>query len=181
MCVRPGDCPEANDFGWGGADRPVIGVGRPAAVAYTIWLSRLSGQEYRLLREAEWEYAARAGSNAPYYFGDDPSELYQYAWFSSNSGGKTQPVGQMRPNKFGLLDMYGNVGEWVEDNLHPDCVNAPTDGTAWKDGDKWCRMVRGGSWKDEPNKLRSASRNAGTADGRTYETVGFRVARMWNQ
>jgi formylglycine-generating enzyme required for sulfatase activity len=178
MCVKDGDCLEANDFTWGGGDRPVIGVGWPAAVSYTKWLSRLSGQNYRLLTESEWEYAARAASNDPYSFGNNESELDHYAWFKDNSGNKTHPVGQKQANPFGLLDMYGNVGEWVEDTFHADYQGAPTDGAAWvTDGDKWRRMVRGGSWSDSPESLRSASRNAGTGDGRTYDHVGFRVAR----
>jgi formylglycine-generating enzyme required for sulfatase activity len=177
-CVKAGACLEANDFTWGGGDRPVIDVGWPAAVAYTKWLSRLSGKNYRLLSESEWEYAARAGSNAPYSFGDNDSQLEQYAWFKDNSGGQTHPVGQKQANPFGLLDMYGNVAEWVEDTFHADYQGAPTDGTAWvTGGDKWRRMVRGGSWSDSPESLRSASRNAGTGDGRTYDHVGFRVAR----
>lgn len=178
MCVKAGDCQEANDFNWGGGNRPVIGVGWPAAVAYTKWLSRLSGQDYRLLSEAEWEYAARAGSTAPYFFGDNESELDHYAWFKDNSGDKTRPVGQKQSNPFGLLDMYGNVDEWVEDTFHATYEGAPADGSPWvQNGDKWRRMVRGGSWNDPPENLRSASRNAGTGDGRTYDHVGFRVAR----
>jgi formylglycine-generating enzyme required for sulfatase activity len=178
VCVKAGDCQEADDFTWGGGNRPVIGVGWPAAIVYTKWLSRLSGKNYRLLSEAEWEYAARAGSNASYSFGDNDSELDQYAWFKSNSENKTHPVGQKRANTFGLLDMYGNVDEWVEDTFHPSYEGAPTDGSAWViNGDKWRRMVRGGSWNDFPESLRSSSRNAGTGDGRTYDHVGFRVAR----
>jgi formylglycine-generating enzyme required for sulfatase activity len=178
VCVRDGACLEANDFSWGGGDRPVIGVGWPAAVAYTQWLSRLSGQNYRLLSEAEWEYAARAGNNAPYFFGDNASKLDQYAWSKDNSANQTHPVAQKQANPFGLFDTCGNVGEWVEDTFHTDYRGAPTDGSAWvTDGDKWRRMVRGGSWNDSPESVRSASRNAGTGDGRTYDHVGFRVAR----
>jgi formylglycine-generating enzyme required for sulfatase activity len=184
MCVHAGACPEANffDVNYLEGDQPVFGVGWPAAVAYTKWLSRLSGQDYRLLSEAEWEYAARAGSTAPYFFGDNESELDQYAWFKNNSGKTTHLVGQKHANPFGLFDMYGNVEEWVEDTFHPTYEGAPTDGSAWVKGnerrDEWRRMVRGGSWNDPPESLRSASRNAGTSDGRTYDHVGFRVARI---
>jgi formylglycine-generating enzyme required for sulfatase activity len=180
MCIHAGACPEFNffDFHYIEGDQPVIGVGWPAAVAYTNWLSRFSGNTYRLLSEAEWEYAARAGSNAQYSFGDDESELDRHAWFKDNSGNQTHPVGQKQPNPFGLFDMYGNVGEWVEDTFHLNYEGAPADGSTWvTDGDKWRRMIRGGSWKDSPDLLRSASRNAGTGDGRTYDHVGFRVAR----
>ena len=137
VCVKAGDCQEADDFTWGGGNRPVIGVGWPAAIVYTRWLSRLSGKDYRLLSEAEWEYAARAGSNASYSFGDNESELDQYAWFKNNSENKTQPVGQKHAYAFGLLDIYGNVDEWVEDTFHPSYEGAPTDGSAWViNGDK---------------------------------------------
>ena len=107
-----------------------------------------------------------------------PSETTSRNWTSTpgsknNSENKTQPVGQKRAYAFGLLDIYGNVDEWVEDTIfHPSYEGAPTDGSAWViNGDKWRRMVRGGSWNDFPESLRSASRNAGTGDGRTYDHV----------
>ena len=124
---------------------------------------------------------ARAGSSARYSFGDNESELGQYAWFRNNSGGKTQPVGKKKANAFGLQDMHGNVLEWLEDHYHTNYKDAPLDRKAWvEEGDKWRRMVRGGSWKVESDKLRSASRDGGTADGRGYLHVGFRVARTLN-
>jgi formylglycine-generating enzyme required for sulfatase activity len=198
-CVKAGGCrhplhePLVGDAkrDWGQGDYPVIYVGWPDAVAYTKWLSRLSGKDYRLLSEAEWEYAARAGSSARYSFGNDESKLEQYAWFKGNSGNKTHAVGQKPANAFGLQDMPGNVEEWVEDPLHVeeqlvdpqhnDYRGAPIDGTAWRlkgtDQDPLRRIIRGGSFQDDADKFRSASRGAGTADGRGYGYVGFRVAR----
>lgn len=178
LCVKADECQEREDSGWGRNDRPVINVGWPAAVAYTKWLSRLSGKDYRLLSEAEWEYAARAGNPARYSFGDNESELGQYAWFINNSGEKTQPVRKKKANAFGIQDMHGNVLEWLADHYHTNYKDAPLDRNAWvKKGDKKRRMVRGGSFKDTPDKLRSASRDGGTADERGYQHVGFRLAR----
>ena len=165
------DTPHACD------DRPVMNVGWEECVAYAKWLSRLSGKDYRLLSEAEWEHAARAGNLASYSFGDDESELDQFAWYS---GKETHLVGKKKANAFGLQDMHGNVLEWVEDHFHTSYQGAPADGSAWNEGgDKERRMVRGGSWKDGPDKLRSASRTGGTLR-RGYEHVGFRVARTLN-
>jgi formylglycine-generating enzyme required for sulfatase activity len=159
-------------------DRPVIQVSWQDAVDYTKWLSNLTGQEYRLPSEAQWEYAARAGSPASYSFGDDETKLDQYAWFNDNSGNETHPVGKKKPNAFGLYDMHGNVLEWVEDHVFNTYEGAPADGSTWLNPGLWHRrIVRGGSWKDPPDKLRSASRDGGTADGRGYCHVGFRVGR----
>jgi formylglycine-generating enzyme required for sulfatase activity len=177
VCVKAGGCQAAEDK-WGRGDQPVIDVGWPAAVAYTQWLSRVSGKKYRLLSESEWEYAARAGSTTRYFFGDDEAQLDQNAWSKANSGGQTHPVSQKKPNAFGLEDMAGNAGEWVLDYMHPDYQGAPADGSAWMEGgDRWRRIVRGGSWKDGAAALSSSARVAGTADGRSYTTVSFRIAR----
>jgi formylglycine-generating enzyme required for sulfatase activity len=188
-CVRAGGCQPlvheplkgAARATWNRDDQPVIEVGWPHAVAYTKWLSKLSGKHYRLLSEAEWEYAARAGSTAVYSFGDDESQLEQHAWFKDNSGGTAHPVGQKPANAFGLRDMPGNLKEWVGDPLHANYEGAPKDGTAWgaddADQESWRRVVRGGAFDSPAEQLRSASRDAGTADGRGYSNVGFRVAR----
>jgi formylglycine-generating enzyme required for sulfatase activity len=112
-CVAAGACPKVPDMSWGRDNRPVINVSWDDAKQYTAWLSRITGKNYRLLTETEWEYAARAGSETRFSFGDDETQLDQHAWYSRNSNVKTQPVGEKRPNAFGLHDMHGNVLEWV--------------------------------------------------------------------
>jgi formylglycine-generating enzyme required for sulfatase activity len=129
---------------------PVINVSWGDAKQYVGWLSQLTGKEYRLLTEAEWEYAARAGANTRYSWGDDPG------MGNANCDGcgsqwdlqQTAPVGSFKPNALGLYDMHGNVWEWVEDSWHENYDSAPTDGSAWLRGGKPSyRVVRGGSWR----------------------------------
>ena len=133
------------------------------------------GSGYRLPTEAEWEYAARGGTMTEYSFGDDESKLGEYAWFYGNAIGETHPVGQKKPNPFGLYDMHGNVWEWVEDHYHENYVGAPTTGSAWvTGGDKAYRVFRGGSWLSR-NNLRSAYRNYGRNPDISSTSVGFRV------
>jgi formylglycine-generating enzyme required for sulfatase activity len=176
-CVSAGACAEVRDSTWGRGDRPVINVIWGDAKRYVAWLSRMTGKTYRLLSEAEWEYAARAGSQARFTFGDDDTQLDRYAWYRGNSDRKTQPVGRKAANAFGLHDMYGNVFEWVEDLWHPTYDGAPSDGSAWLDGGApGRRVVRGGSWYYDPPSLRSASRAGPPADLRDGN-VGFRIAR----
>ena len=137
------------------------------------FLQRL-GNGYRLPTEAEWEYAARVGTTTEYSFGDDESKLGEYAWFSRNAGGQTHPVGQKKPNPFGLHDMHGNVWEWVEDPWHENYKGAPTDGSVWlTEGNNARRVLRGGSW-DYYSYLRSANRNLNYPDVRN-DYNGFRV------
>jgi formylglycine-generating enzyme required for sulfatase activity len=160
-----------------GDDCPVEQVSWEDAQAYVRKLNELSGRRYRLPSEAEWEYAARAGSSARYSFGDDEGRLGEHGWFDSNSGRKTQPVGRKQANVFGLHDMHGNVLEWVEDVWHDNYRGAPTDGTAWmQGGDQARRVLRGGSWDSSPQILRSANRFRIAPDYR-YDYTGFRIAR----
>jgi formylglycine-generating enzyme required for sulfatase activity len=123
-------------------------------------LNQKTGQKYRLPSEAEWEYAARAGTTSEWYFGNDESKVGNYAWHDGNSGSKTQLVAQKPSNAFGLFDMHGNVWELTEDCFHENYVGAPTDGSAWT---TVCtdnrRVLRGGSWFNSPANLRSAVRN----------------------
>jgi formylglycine-generating enzyme required for sulfatase activity len=177
MCVATGDCPHVPDGGWGHGERPVINVSWDDAKQYVAWLSRLTGKTYRLLTEAEWEYAARAGTTTLYSFGDDVAELQYYAWYTVNSDGKTHPVGEKKPNAFGLYDMHGNVSEWVEDPWHGNYNGAPSDGSAWVEGgDPSWHVLRGSNWVDAPELLRSASRNGFNTGGRRND-FGFRVGR----
>ena len=141
-------------------------------------LNQKTGNKYRLPSEAEWEYAARAGTTTEWSHGNDQSMLGNYAWYAENSGGKTQAVGQKLPNAFGIFDMHGNVWEWTQDCWHEDYVGAPTDGSAWTTGCRYhnSRVLRGGSWVIYPADLRSAIRNWIIPDIR-YNIIGFRLAR----
>ena len=175
-CVSAGACQEASDSNWGRDDRPVINVSWDEAKQYAEWLSKMTGKTYRLLNEAEWEYAARAGSQTRFSFGDDEAQLQQYAWYKTNSERMTQPVGKKVANAFGLHDMHGNVYEWVEDFWHDSYKGAPTDGSAWtKDGSDR-HVVRGGSWGNTPRVLRAAYRTSDDPDIRDNDR-GFRLAR----
>ncbi len=180
----------ADDEGWGRGCRPVMNVSWEDAVAYVRWLSGQTGERYRLPSEAEWEYAARAGSVTAYHFGNDESQLCQYgnhadtstdwSWrnqsCSDGVGNQTAMVGRYQANGFGLYDMHGNVWEWVQDCWNESYRGAPADGSAWQSGDCSRRVLRGGSWSDNPRDLRSASRGRFTASGRVRYS-GFRVAR----
>jgi formylglycine-generating enzyme required for sulfatase activity len=176
-CVGAGACSAARDSTWGRADRPAINVTWDDAKQYAAWLSRMTGKAYRLLSEAEWEYAARAESSTRFSFGDDDSRLGDYAWFFANSGRKSQPVGRKNPSAFGLYDMHGNVFEWVEDLWHETYEGAPSDGSAWFDhGAPGRRVARSGSWYYDAKNLRSASRS-GPPSGLRDGNVGFRLGR----
>ena len=171
-CVEVGAC---RRVGWGG-DRPVIDVSWEDANLYAAWLSRVTGKEYRLPTEAEWEYAARAGSKTRYFFGDDEAELDRYAWYEENSGGETQPVGKKKANAFGLYDMYGNVWQWVEDCYKGSYEGAPLDGSALATGVCRRRVLRGGAWVNAPGALRAATRFGFEPVFRGND-IGFRLAR----
>jgi formylglycine-generating enzyme required for sulfatase activity len=177
-CVQYGGCMRWRLVGasFGGGKQPAINVSWDDAKEYVNWLSWLTGEPYRLLTEAEWEYAARAGSTGPYSFEGDASLLGEYAWYSENSGDHTHPVGEKKPNAFGLYDVHGNVFEWVEDCYHNSYDGSPRDGTAWIEGDCSSRVVRGGAWSGGPQDLRSANRGGITSD-EGYVALGFRVGR----
>ena len=186
-CVADGGCNDykPRDEKWDRGNRPVIHVDWDHAQSYVSWLSRKTGKPYRLLSEAEWEYAARAGTTTPYYWGKDPrrTEICAYA----NAGplfrcaDKTLPVGSLRPNSFGLYDMSGNVLEWTADCWNDTYDGAPSQGSVWQEGNCKMRVLRGGSWyeharMDIPGPFRSAARHyMWGSSGAKY--IGFRVAR----
>ena len=160
-----------------GEDCPVEQVSWNDAQAFIGKLNQKTGLAYRLPSEAEWEYAARAGSTTDWSHGNEAPRLADFAWYSVNSGSKSQAVAQKRPNAFGLFDMHGNVWEWVEDCWHDNYSRAPDDGTAWTMG---CsdsnRVLRGGSWNLFPANLRTAIRDRNSPDTR-YNYSGLRLAR----
>lgn len=167
VCVADGGCNgySPGDQGWGRGTRPVINVSWNDAQAYVQWLSQRTGQRFRLLTSAEWEIAARAGTTTNFSWGDqDPvcdQRARNGASFITCTDDRTRPVGSFQPNGFGLYDVHGNVWEWVE-----DCYDSSCSG----------RVLRGGSWVDDPEDLRSAVRGWYDPTGRSY-TNGFRVAR----
>ena len=162
------------DRGWGRGRQPVIEVSWEDAQNYVRWLSEQTGQAYRLLSEAEWEYACRAGTTTDYWWGDDLPTVEQ-ANFGRNVGRPTN-VGLYPPNPWGLYDMLGNVWEWCEDCWNDGYVGAPSDGSAWKEGDCSRRVLRGCSWGGAAWNLRSANR-IGYGVGSRGGSRGFRVAR----
>ncbi len=178
-CVSAGNCAHRpEDEGWGRGDRPVVNVSWPDAQEYVAWLSRETGPRYRLLTEAEWEYAARAGTRSRYWWGD------QIGRDNANCDGcdsrweaeQTAPVGSFAPNRFGLYDMLGNVWEWTADCWHGSYFDAPSQAVAWEGPDGCSRVLRGGSWADNPTVVRAAVRNE-EGVGLRNGAVGFRVAR----
>ena len=181
------------DPGFGQTDEhPVVCVNWEDAQAYVRWLRERTGKGYRLLSESEWEYVARGGSGTAWYWGEDGQCRYANGGDRSVKGRysdwkgeiascddghvHTAPVGSFAPNGFGLYDVLGNVWEWVEDCWNDSYHGAPSDGRAWETGDCGRRVLRGGSWIDDPRFLRSAYRLRFTSGNRDY-SLGFRVAR----
>jgi formylglycine-generating enzyme required for sulfatase activity len=168
------------DPGYPTDDRqPVVCVNWDEAVAYTKWLTETTGKRYRLPTEAEWEYAARSGSGTRFWWGDHfvAGQANCRDCGSEWDDERAAPVGQFLPNYFGLYDMHGNVQEWVEDCWHGNYLGAPPDGSAWKkDGNCERRVVRGGTWNEPKDDIRSGNRNKDGADNHTG-ALGFRVAR----
>jgi formylglycine-generating enzyme required for sulfatase activity len=191
-CVALGGCSKVpTDQGYGRGKRPLINVSWNEAKAYVDWLSRLTGKPYRLLTEAEWEYAARAGTQTVYYFGDDAREICKFANVADQSFGRgggigeladcddrfvfSSPVDSFPPNRFGLHDMAGNVWQWLED-CYDSYADAPRNGSAVQGEDGCTRVLRGGSWVDLPGLARAAWR-IGFTPGYRFIVIGFRVAR----
>lgn len=174
--IRPGGDWRDGDQGWGRGDRPVITVSWNDAQQYVAWLnSRTEDAPYRLPSEAEWEYAARAGTETAYFWGDayDASRIAD--------GERTEPVGGYPANGFGLHDVHGNVLEWVQDCWNTSYVDAPTDGSAWASGECARAVLRGGAWwHDHPQDSRAAARRGTPRPFQSY-SAGFRVARTLSE
>ena len=184
-------------FGYGKGRQPVISVTYHAAMEYCRWLSLKTGKTYRLPTEAEWEYACRAGSKTAYSFGDDPKKLDEHAWYLDNSDGAPHPGGKKKPNAWGFYDLHGNVSEWCIDQYDKDFYShfrsTPSVlSPVLLPGEKrYPHVVRGGSWDDDAQSLRSAARKASRKEWSKRDpqspqsiwwhteaiTVGFRVAR----
>jgi formylglycine-generating enzyme required for sulfatase activity len=178
QCVDDGGCkhrPEDRD--WGRGDRPVINVSWLDAKAFVTWLSQKTGKTYRLPTEAEWEYAARGGTNTAYWWGRDVGSR-QANCRECNTGDvqKTAPVGSYKPNAFGLYDTAGNAAEWIEDCWNDSYRGAPNNGSAWTSGQCRLRVLRGGAFDSQAKYLRSMARFRYDTDVR-YIANGFRVVR----
>ena len=178
LCASAGACKYSpGDHGWGRGQNPVIDISWDDITDFVGWLSKKTGHAYRLPTEAEWEYAARAGSVSDYWWG---REIGVGRAKCADCGGdptrRTAPAGSFRPNAFGLYDTVGNVAEWVEDCWNPSYRGAPADGSAWTQGDCSLRVLRGGSFDSKFNAVRSAARFRYDRDVRYYAN-GFRVAR----
>jgi len=179
-CIAHGGCTyRPGDNGWERERHPVIKVSWHDLKEYLAWLSKQTGKTYRLLTEAEWEYAARAGTTTSYPWGEKIGKG------NANCDGcgsqwenkETARVGSFKPNAFGLYEMHGNVWQWVEDCYHNTYQDAPADGSAWiQDCDDGSRVRRGGSWNSLADLSRSPHRNRYPARGR-FDILGFRVGR----
>jgi formylglycine-generating enzyme required for sulfatase activity len=155
---------------------PVVNVSHQDAIAYISWLNTQTKGFYRLPSEAEWEYAARAGTQTARFWGSSLDNAVEYV---NGQGSGTAPVDQRRPNGFGLYDMLGNVWEWCADPWHGDYKEAPSDGSVWTaEGSNTRRVLRGGSWDNSPRSIRAGVRNNG-GDDNQHDVVGFRPARSF--
>lgn len=172
------------DQGWGRGRQPVINVSAEDAEKYAKWLSEITGADYRLPSEAEWEYACRAGTDTPFWWGAkisteqanyDGNQVYN-GGIKGVDRGRTVPVGEFDANPWGLYQMHGNVWEWCADRWHKNYNGAPDDGRPWEDGEDASRVLRGGSWFIIPEYLRSAFRYW-YRPGDRGDYIGFRLAR----
>jgi formylglycine-generating enzyme required for sulfatase activity len=177
-CVKVGGCPDYSDGGMGRGRKPMVHVTWDDAQNYVAWFSLMTGAPYRLLSEAEWEYAARAGTTTPYYWGAEIGKRNANcvtcgsAWDDQ----QTSPVGSFAANKFGLYDMAGDAWQWTQDCYHADYDGAPADGSAWTNEPCWERVARGGAYEARYVFLRSATRLRIDGGDRDSD-VGFRIAR----
>lgn len=186
-------------FGMGKNEHPAVGMTQYGAIQFCKWLYARTGVFYRLPTEAEWEYASRAGSKSSYSFGDNAEDLGQYGWYAENSDEETHPVGSKKPNDWGLHDMYGNVSEWTIDQYIPDFYNQFADNTTADPvavpEKLYPHVLRGGSFMDSPDELRSANRMQSDPEWKRIDPqipksnwwlpeapfVGFRIVRPFTQ
>jgi formylglycine-generating enzyme required for sulfatase activity len=177
-CFSVGGCPQVGESKFGRGRRPVTNVTWDDAQQYVRWLSKMTGQPYRLLTESEWEYSARAGTSTTYWWGDEIGIGNANCVGCGSNWDKraTSPVGSFKPNPFGLYDMGGNVWQWVQDCYHDNYNGAPADGSAWISGDCSLRVDRGDSWTTAGQSMRVAARGLYNAGSRNYG-LGIRVAR----
>ena len=183
-CLAAGGCGgvQLDDRAWGRDRRPAVGVRWEQAQSYVKWLSEKTGESYRLLSEAEWEYVARASSTTTYNWGDGIGCRQAsfgrdtYSGYQCGAFWGTVPVGSFAANQFGLYDVHGNVWELVQDCWNENYEGAPDDGSAWESGDCDYRVMRGGAWSNNAKYLRSATRIAYSPDFQ-YDYYGFRVHR----
>jgi len=184
-------------FGFGREHHPAINITHHAAMEYTRWLSAKTGKDYRLPTEAEWEYACRATSTGSYFFGTDAKQLGDYAWFLDNSDSKPHEIGKKKANPWGLYDILGNVAEWVLDEYDGSFYKIAKPGELLMEpvllptARKYPNVARGGSWDDDPKRVRCAARQASSPDWSRQDPqrpqsiwwhtdatfVGFRVVR----
>ncbi|MDX1692906.1 MAG: formylglycine-generating enzyme family protein [Ketobacteraceae bacterium] len=192
-CIDAGACEDEDDQGWGRGDQPVVGVGFQEARNYIEWLNAQTGENYRLPSEAEWEYAARAGTTTTYWFGDcitsedanyaaadmsNNGDVYSCSGAPDPEAGKPLPVKSYAPNGFGLYDMVGNVTEWTRDCVNFTYEGAPVDGSPWLAGLCPWNIQRGGNFRSGADGVRSAARGfIGLAGAPGEVTDGFRLAR----
>jgi formylglycine-generating enzyme required for sulfatase activity len=185
-CVADGGCSGyiPKDDGWGRGRRPAINVSWEDANAYAAWLSAKTGKSYRLPSEAEREYATRAGTTTPFWWGAaiSPKQANYNGTYIYGEGPvgpyrqRTLPVDSFQPNRWGLYQVHGNVWEWTQDCWHKNYAGAPSDGSAWESEGCGYRMVRGGSWTNYPGDLRASERGRFVPDFRG-NAQGFRLTR----
>ncbi|OFX11172.1 MAG: hypothetical protein A2516_09520 [Alphaproteobacteria bacterium RIFOXYD12_FULL_60_8] len=178
-CHTAGGCAKnPDDHAWGRGNRPVFNITWDEAAQYAAWLSKTTGKSYRLPSEAEWEYAARAGTTTDFPWGDDVGQnLVNCRRCGSEWGGRmTAPVGSFPPNSFGLYDLPGNVWEWVQDCWRPNYTGAGNSSSAFDQAGCSLRITRGGAWYYIPIQARASARTSNDHKMFSY-TIGFRVVR----
>lgn len=157
-------------------DLPIVGISWSNAVAYCKWLSKQTGQHYRLPTEAEWEYAAKGGINSKGFKYAGSDSINEVAWNEGNAASKVHRIGKLKPNELGIYDMSGNVWEWCEDNWHDNYKNAPTDGSAWLHNEDYSRVIRGGSWQYYKMSCSTTYRDK-VHQTKSGLSIGFRIVR----